>query len=262
MNELVNKLLPMPELANEAGKDIDGLIYVIHGFMAVLFIGWLIYYVTALVKFRRVESPKASYTGVKNKKISTLLETGVVIAEVVILVFIALPGWYLMASGDRLTEDQRKEAIEVHVNAQQFAWGFRYAGEDGVFGTQKTSLVTVNNPWGYDPEDPRGQDDFINTGELIIPVDTPIIAHCRSMDVIHSFSLKSMRVCQDCIPGISIPTYFVPNKIGRYTITCAQLCGGSHYAMRGVVNVVSKEEFADWKKSKAPASANVLSEFE
>lgn len=266
MNGIIDAILPMPELVNESGGDIDGLIYVIHVFMAILFVGWLAYYVSAILKHRRVANPKASYSGIKSKKISTVLETGVVIAEVIILVFIALPGWYLMASGERLTEEQRNEAIEVQINAQQFAWNFRYAGDDGQFGNQKTTLVTTTNPWGYDPADSRGYDDFTNNGELVIPVDTPVIAHCRSMDVIHSFAIKPMRVCQDCIPGISIPTYFIPNKIGTYMITCAQLCGSSHYAMKGIVRVVSKEEYAEWANSKKPKNpgppAEPFSEFE
>ncbi len=268
MNGIIDTILPMPELVNQTGGGVDGLIYIIHAFMAVLFVGWLAYYILAIFKHRRVQTPKASYSGIKNKKISSVLETGVVIAEVVILVFIALPGWYLMASGERLSEEQRQQALEIQVNAQQFAWNFRYAGDDGRFAAQKTSLVTTTNPWGYDDTDPAARDDFSNTGELIVPVDTPIIAHCRSMDVIHSFAIKPMRVCQDCIPGISIPTYFIPNKEGRYMITCAQLCGGSHYAMKGFIKVVSKEEFEEWRSSKAPkpgdapSSDGGFSEFE
>lgn len=267
MNGLIDTLLPMPELANEVGKDIDGLIYVIHAFMFILFAGWLTYYVVAIYKHRRVAVPKASYKGIKNKKISTVLETCVALAEIIILVGIALPAWGMMASGDRFTEEQKKEAIEIQVNAQQFAWNFRYAGEDAAFGSQKTSLVTASNPWGYDSEDPKGDDDFVNAGEMVVPIDTPIVVHCRSMDVIHSFSIKAMRVCQDAIPGVSIPTYFIPNKLGKYTITCAQLCGSSHYAMKGHLKVVSKEEYAEWKLAKAPKGGapivdDALEEFE
>ena len=42
-----------------------------------------------------------------------------------------------------------------------------------------------------------------------------------------------MRVCQDAIPGLRIPCWFTPTKIGRYQVNCAQLCGGGHSAMTG-----------------------------
>ncbi len=252
MKEIVDIFLPMQDNANSVGGEVDWLIYVIHAFMLILFLGWLTYYIVAIYKHRRVESPKASYKGIKNKKVSSALETGVALIEIIILVGIALPGWALMASGERFTDEQKEQAIEIQANAQQYAWNFRYAGDDKAFGQQKTGLVTSDNPWGYDPEDPAAKDDFVNAGQMVVPINRPIMVHCRSMDVIHSFYVGAMRVCQDCIPGISIPTYFIPDKIGEYTITCAQLCGGSHYAMKGIVKVVSEEDYAEWYESKKP----------
>jgi cytochrome c oxidase subunit 2 len=78
-----------------------------------------------------------------------------------------------------------------------------------------------------------------------------VIALISSMDVIHCFKVPSMRVTQDAIPGLSIPVHFTPNKIGDYTITCAQLCGSGHAVMRGDFEVVSPEDFDKWYAEKA-----------
>jgi cytochrome c oxidase subunit 2 len=73
------------------------------------------------------------------------------------------------------------------------------------------------------------------------------------MDVIHSFSVKEMRVTQDAIPGMSIPVWFKPVKTGQYEINCVQLCGNAHYRMRGFLNVVTPAEYEQWlvQKSKS-----------
>lgn len=72
-----------------------------------------------------------------------------------------------------------------------------------------------------------------------------------SKDVIHSFKVLPLRVCQDAIPGLNIPIHFKPTKTGRYLITCAQLCGDGHARMRGVIKVVTEEEWVEWQKSES-----------
>ena len=66
-----------------------------------------------------------------------------------------------------------------------------------------------------------------------------------------------MRITQDAIPGLRIPCTFTPNKIGRYQIECAQLCGGGHSAMSGgFVVVQSQADFDAWLKSKSGATTS------
>ena len=78
-----------------------------------------------------------------------------------------------------------------------------------------------------------------------------VLVHLSSKDVIHSFGLFEMRVKQDAIPGMDIPVWFVPNRIGEYEITCSQLCGLGHYRMRGFVSIKSDAEFKSWLAEEA-----------
>jgi cytochrome c oxidase subunit 2 len=60
-----------------------------------------------------------------------------------------------------------------------------------------------------------------------------------------------MRVTQDAIPGMRIPTWFKATKEGRYQINCAQLCGAGHYSMSGgFITVESQEKYDAWLESK------------
>jgi len=97
---------------------------------------------------------------------------------------------------------------------------------------------------------------------FVVPVNKPVLAYVTGLDVIHSFAIRSMRVCQDAVPGLRIPTWFTPTQEGEYKITCAQLCGNSHYHMSGILKVVSQAEFDKWlaagsekaRKNTAPKS--------
>jgi cytochrome c oxidase subunit 2 len=41
----------------------------------------------------------------------------------------------------------------------------------------------------------------------------------------------------------------------EYEISCDQMCGNSHYTMRGIIKVVTKDEFILWRAKQKPAYA-------
>ena len=139
----------------------------------------------------------------------------------------------------------------VRVVAQQFAWNIHYPGADGIFGKTDVSLINEQtNPVGLDRSDPNAADDITTLNQLHLPVDKPVIIHLSSKDVLHSFYLPEMRVKQDAIPGMSIPLWFKPVKIGNWEIACAQLCGLGHYRMRGFLNIHSQNDYDAWLKEQ------------
>jgi cytochrome c oxidase subunit 2 len=64
--------------------------------------------------------------------------------------------------------------------------------------------------------------------------------------LIHSFGVPAMRVKQDAIPGMMFPVWFTPTVRGDFDIACSQLCRLGHYRMRGVVKVMTSDEFQAW----------------
>ena len=85
-------LLGLPVLASEHGGKVDGLIIYVHALMAVLFVGWLGYFLYAIIRFRKSRSPKADYVGVKGH-MSNYLEVGVALVEAILLIGFAVPLW-------------------------------------------------------------------------------------------------------------------------------------------------------------------------
>ncbi|HEY3762130.1 MAG TPA: cytochrome c oxidase subunit II [Verrucomicrobiae bacterium] len=242
-------LLGMPQLAASTGEKVDALIVWVHLLMFALFVGWVGYFCYAIWRFNCKRNPKADYEGVKNH-ISNYIELIVAGVEAILLCGVAIPVW--AKAVDEFPA--AKDSTVVYVMAQQYAWNVRYAGADGVFGRQDMKYITEGNVFGVDPNDPNGKDDIQLLNDIHVPVNKPVIVYVSSKDVIHSFKLAAMRVCQDAIPGLRIPLWFIPTQVGKYQINCAQLCGPGHSAMTGgMVTVESQADYDKWIQSKTPA---------
>ena len=245
-------MLALPPIASAHGYEIDQIIYIVHGLMFVLFIGWGIFFITALIKFNRRVNPKANYEGAKGH-ISSYIEIAVIIIEIILLVGFSIPFWNRQIN----SFPNRPDAIEVRIVAEQFAWNIHYPGKDGKFGKTNPKLIDQqNNPIGLDTTDPDAKDDITTVNQLHIPVGRPVIMHLSTKDVIHCFSLPVMRVKQDVLPGMSIQTWFTPTKTGQWEIVCAQLCGIGHYRMKGFLTVHTDKDYQDWLSQQTTAGGS------
>jgi cytochrome c oxidase subunit 2 len=244
----MEKLLGLPPLASEHGANVDKLIIYVHWLMAVLFVGWILYFGYTLLRFNHKANPKADYEGLKGH-LSNYIELAVAAIEGVLLVCFAVPLW--AGQVDHFPEP-KDNPINIRIIAQQFNWNVFYPGADGEFGRRDISLVSDSNPWGIDNNDPKSKDDFNTVDEIHVVVNRPVIVNISSKDVIHSFKVIAMRVTQDAIPGLQIPLHFTPTKVGLYQINCAQLCGNGHYNMsHGRLYVDTQEDYDKWLAAKA-----------
>jgi len=256
---MIEKLLGLPVLASEQGRQVDHLMVYVHGLMILLFVGWLSFFAIALFRFRRSRHPKASYAGVKSH-ISSYLEIAVAVVEGVLLFGLSVPFW--AKAVDKFPKES--ESTVVQIVAQQFAWNARYPGKDGIFGKQDMRWVSSTNVFGVDPADPNGKDDVQTLNEIHVPLVKnpdgrfkPVILHISSKDVVHSFKVLAMRIAQDAIPGMRIPIWFRPTREGRFQINCAQLCGNGHSIMsQGFLVVEDPALYDKWLASKTGAATS------
>jgi len=262
----------MPIVASKMGHLGDELNGWVHILMFILIIGWGVFFIYCLFRFSSSNNPKANYHGVTNHY-SSYVEIGIVVFEALLLIGFAIPG-YNAVKYDKI--DDLNHDIEVRIVAQQFAWNIHYPGADGKFGMTKLNLVDEEtNPLGLDREG-YGADDITTINQLHLPVNKMIKLYISSKDVIHSFSLPEMRIKQDAVPGMQIPIYFTATMTteeflkvikgtprdgymdingkpsgGGYEIACAQLCGNSHYKMRGFMTIYDEENYTKWLSEEA-----------
>lgn len=256
---VMETLLGLPPLASEQGRGVDDLIVYVHWLMGALFVGWLGFFLYTLYRFHQSRNRRADYFGVRNHA-SSYIEGAVAVVEGVLLVAVAVPFW--AKAVDKFPPEA--EATRVQVVAQQFAWNFRYPGNDGEFGRQDMRFVAADNAFGVDPNDPKGKDDIQTLNDMRVPLvkgpegrHKPVIVYISSKDVIHSFKVIALRVTQDAIPGMRIPIWFTPTMEGRFQINCAQLCGNGHASMsQGFLVVENQAAYEEWLASKAGAATS------
>jgi cytochrome c oxidase subunit II len=222
-------------------------------FVAVnLFLAWVVW------KYRHHREQKAAYEP-ENKKLEWWLT---IVTSVGVAAMLA-PGLFVWGKFVIVPED----AAIVEAVGQQWHWSFRFPGDDGELGHSDASLVSPENPFGLDADDPKGADDvLVASPELRLPVDQPVKVLLRSKDVLHNFTVTQFRVKMDLVPGMITYMWLTPTEPGEYEILCEELCGVGHFAMRGRVVVTPREEFDTWLagmptfgETRALASADPVS---
>ncbi len=231
----------LPPDVSVHGADVDLLMNMIHWFMLALFVGWSLFIVYCLVRFRQRTGHVAVYEPIK-ARLSKWLEVGVAVAEFVVLIGLAVPVW---AQIKNITTEFPEDPLVVRVVAEQFKWLFHYPGRDGVFGATGAEHYSDDNPAGLDYDDEAGIDDITVRG-FHFPVGRPVIARLTAKDTIHSFKMPVMRVTQDAVPGMEIAVWFEAKETGRFQLGCAQLCGLGHYEMKADLVIESPEDFQSW----------------
>lgn len=94
--------------------------------------------------------------------------------------------------------------------------------------------------------------DFAS-GELVLPVNQPVVLNMNAVDVIHSFWVPEFRVKQDLVPGRETHLRITPTVIGDYALRCAEICGLSHTQMEANVRILSEADFDAWVAQKLAA---------
>ncbi len=77
---------------------------------------------------------------------------------------------------------------------------------------------------------------------LAIPVNRPVeltlAVERRDSQLLGS----ALRFKQDLVPGMEIKVHFTANKVGKYELACAELCGQLHFKMKSYMLVLPEDE--------------------
>lgn len=171
--------------------------------------------------------------------LATLLVSG----EILVLTLVGTKVW-----GGIFLSPPDPRSLRVDVQAQQFAFYFRYAGADGTFGAVHPELIDDGNGnfFGLDPANDTTARDDIVSATLEVPVNRPVLLTLHAKDVGHAFYVPDLRIQQDFIPGLVIPLHFTATQVTKKEIVCTQLCGLGHYNMRAYLEVVPEDQFQQW----------------
>lgn len=217
---------------------VDSTVDVTFWVTGIVFVAVNLFLAYAIIRYRHRKGSKAHYEP-ENKKLEWWL-TG--ITSVGIAAMLA-PGLSVWAKFVTVPEG----ASVVEVLGQQWSWSYRFPGADGRLGASDSRLISIDNPFGMDPDDPLGQDDhLVANPELHLPLGKPVKMLLRAKDVNHQYAVPQFRVKMDMVPGMVTYFWLTPTRTGEFDVLCEQLCGVAHFAMRGRVIVDEEPAFQNW----------------
>ncbi|MEK6636584.1 MAG: cytochrome c oxidase subunit II [Pseudomonadota bacterium] len=208
--------------------------YILMPMMVVIsfFVLGLMLWVVAF--FRRKANPIPSKT-----THNTFIEVVWTLVPVLILVGIAIPSIKLLAN--QFTPAPAN-AITLKAIGNQWYWSYEYPDH----GVELTANMLPD-------EEARKRKEPVQLAvdnRVVLPVNTPIKLLTTANDVIHAWALPAFWIKLDAVPGRTNETSFTVTKTGVYYGQCSELCGDKHGYMPIGVEVVSKEDFAEWIKAK------------
>nr|YP_007890991.1 cytochrome c oxidase subunit II [Hydatigera parva]BAN15663.1 cytochrome c oxidase subunit 2 [Hydatigera parva] len=111
------------------------------------------------------------------------------------------------------------------------------------FSSETIKIVGHQWYWSYEYSDGvydsfLSKDCFLVDKPLRMFYSVPYHLIVTSADVIHSFSVPSLNLKMDAIPGRLNHLFFCPSQHGSFIGYCAELCGVNHSIMPIVIEVI------------------------
>jgi cytochrome c oxidase subunit 2 len=110
--------------------------------------------------------------------------------------------------------------LEIDAIAQQWVWRFEYPS------AERQDIATL-----------------FSYGELVVPVDTPVVLNITSTDVIHSWWVPALTGQVQAIPGTIAQTWFEADEVGVYDGRGTVFDGTMYPALTAKVRVVEQAEY-------------------
>lgn len=192
-------------------KQVDQAFIFLIAVSAVLLIvitGAMIYFI---FRYRRSRNPEPS-----DIRGNVKVEIAWMIIPLIIVMAMFYLGWQSFLGLRTVPSD----AINIRVEAMQFAWVFKY---------------------------PNNKE---SEGLLMVPRGRSIKLNLTSMDVIHGFYVPAFRIKMDALRNMETYAWFYADRIGNYDIMCTQYCGEGHAEMSATLKIVTEDEYNAWLLKK------------
>ena len=161
------------------------------------------------------------------------LETIWTIVPIVILCFIAFPSLYLLY----LIEDVSSPSLSIKVVGHQWYWEYQYSNSwlsesfDSYILQDVTSVRRLYHALDVD-------------NRLILPTSVNLLFLVTSADVLHSWTIPSLGIKTDAIPGRLNSLISIRSFSGIYYGQCREICGSNHRYIPIVLEFVPARVYA------------------
>nr|UOU85008.1 cytochrome c oxidase subunit II [Lepidostoma basale]UOU85060.1 cytochrome c oxidase subunit II [Lepidostoma basale] len=155
----------------------------------------------------------------------------------IILIFIALPSLKLLY----LLDENNKPVITIKTTGHQWYWSYEYSDFKKInFDSYMISSDNLQlNNFRLLEVDNR----------MVLPMKTQIRILITATDVIHSWTIPSICVKADAVPGRLNQASFLINRPGLFFGQCSEICGTNHSFMPITLESVTSKYFINWIKN-------------
>lgn len=198
--------------------------------LTLLPITFIIIYVITIISFLTISSNSANMSYESHE-----LEIGWTFLPIFILVFLALPSLRLLYL---VEETPTSTSITLKTTGHQWYWSYDYADFRNL---EFDSYITPS--------------EYLNSGEIrlletdnrvILPFKTYTRILVTAADVLHSWTVPSIGVKADAVPGRLNQLSIFPMTPGIFYGQCSEICGANHSFMPISLEIVNLPTFAKW----------------
>lgn len=157
------------------------------------------------------------------------------IVPITILIFLAIPSLKILY----LTDEILKPVITIKIISHQWYWKYEYRDFQNL--EFDSFIITYEYIYIF-----RLLDVDIR---IVVPYQCEIRLLCTSNDVIHSWTVPSLGIKVDCIPGRINQTNIYLKRPGLYYGQCSEICGMNHSFIPIVVERTQRTNFINWLKN-------------
>lgn len=156
------------------------------------------------------------------------------IAPAFILLFLALPSLRLLY----LLDETNNPLITIKTIGHQWYWTYEYSD---FINIEFDSYITPSNELNL------GDFRLLETDHhLVLPIKTNTRVIVSSADVIHSWTVPSLGLKVDAIPGRLNQLILYSSKPGLYYGQCSEICGANHRFIPITLEIVNIKYFIKW----------------
>jgi len=159
------------------------------------------------------------------------------IIPALILVFIALPSLRALY----LLDEVKNPAITIKTVGHQWYWSYEYSDFPNI---EFDSYIIPSNE--LKPDELRLLEVDNRT---VIPYNTQIRLLVSAADVIHSWTIPSIGIKVDALPGRLNQLRIFSLRAGILYGQCSEICGANHRFIPIVLEVVKPSDFIQWVKT-------------
>nr|YP_001936275.1 cytochrome c oxidase subunit II [Aphrocallistes vastus]ABR58848.1 cytochrome c oxidase subunit 2 [Aphrocallistes vastus] len=175
----------------------------------LLFITWII------IKIMTIAPYNKNIT--ENIKLETIWTT----LPAFILLTIAFPSLKLLYITDEVIEPE----LTIKTTGNQWYWTYEYSD----YENNKIEIESYMTP--IDDLEMRDNSLLEVNNQLLVPTNTNIRILITAADVLHSFTVPSLGIKADAIPGRLNQVNFLISRPGIFYGQCSELCGANHSFM-------------------------------